>query len=91
MTSSPSPDSEQSEDVYCASPRAIAAATAAYHQRGGAPTPAAFSDALIALHGRSLSLDRSVCLRDVVEALREGSAGSWHGDYWADKLVEWFG
>lgn len=54
--------------VYCASPRAIAAATLAC----GSPVPApALADALIAAHDPMLGSDRSVCLRDVIEALEE--------------------
>lgn len=53
-------------DVYCASPKAIKAAALAY-----GPESNAFllADALIAAHHEKLGEERSVCLRDILEAL----------------------
>lgn len=71
------PQQEQTGDsVYCASAWAIEAATVAFCRREGFIVPVgALSDALIAAHHPDLGLDRSVCLRDVVEALRAAADG----------------
>jgi hypothetical protein len=56
--------------VYCASEPAIERAAVAYrHRSGGFAHSGGLADALIAAHHPSLGLDRSVCLRDVVQAL----------------------
>lgn len=52
--------------VYCASEKAIKAAAAAYPGNDAGR----LADALIACHDRALGLDRSVCLRDVVERMQ---------------------
>lgn len=74
-------------DVYCASPKAIKAASLAY-----GPTNNAYllADALIAAHHENLGLDRSVCLRDVVEWMRSRlePGGTW--DYVADVVEREF-
>jgi hypothetical protein len=65
-------DSER--PVYCASEAAIKAATLAYGFGGiTGRSHAPLADALIAAHHPNLGLDRSVCLRDVVEVLRSMS------------------
>lgn len=62
--------------VYCASEAAIKAATIGHQFRGGPARPGALADALIQAHHPRLGLDRSVCLRDVVDYLR-GLGHTW--------------
>jgi hypothetical protein len=64
--------------VYCGSPAAIKAATAAYMTEDGDDAEK-LTSAFIAMHHPSLGLDRSVCLRDVVEWLERGApvAAKW--------------
>lgn len=57
--------------VYCASERAIVAAAFEYHEESGEFADAnGLAAALVAAHKPELGLDRSVCLRDVIDALR---------------------
>jgi hypothetical protein len=57
--------------VYCASPSAIAAATAGYLKGARRlADPAGLTDALVAAHDPALGLERSVCLRDVYDEIR---------------------
>lgn len=71
-----------SESVYCASPRAIAAAVRAYPENNAG----GLADALVAVHHPTLGLDRSVCLRDILTALRRAE----HHDG-ADVIAREFG
>jgi hypothetical protein len=66
---------KERDGVYCGSPGAIRAAATAYP---GADS-AKLADALIASHHPVLGLDRSVCLRDIIEAL-DKEAGMGFGD-----------
>lgn len=55
--------------VYCASARAIIAATAAYQAATGEyADPSGLAAAFVAAHAATLGLDRSVCLRDLLAA-----------------------
>lgn len=90
------PSSQSAHPVYCASEEAIAAAALAH----GLPLdPDKLTDALIAAHHPDLGLDRSVCLRDVVEALRTGGEEHMYalecrgglGEAMADYLAAEFG
>jgi hypothetical protein len=75
-------DSEK--PVYCGSERSLEAAALAYPGNDAD----LLVDALIAAHDPALGLDRSVCLRDVVEARdRVHQNGHAWGDY-AAGLIE---
>lgn len=78
--------------AYCASPAAIRAAATAYPGNDPAvpAVPAGLADALRAAHSPALGLDRSVCLRDVVEALRDSMHWSEDNAY-ADFIAQKFG
>lgn len=57
------------EPVYCASEKAIIAATVAYALAAGVQADAkGLAAAMVAAHAVELGLDRSVCLRDLVDA-----------------------
>jgi hypothetical protein len=77
-------------EVYCASPKALKAAGEAFRESEAPTYSGALADGLIACHDPKLGLDRSVCLRDVVDALRNSM--DWiEDDAYADWVAERFG
>lgn len=72
----------QSGFVYCGSPAAIAAAVGGYLRGAGhLADTSGLTDALIAAHNPDLGLERSVCLRDVLEVLRGAGSPQYAGTY----------
>lgn len=77
--------------VYCASRKAIAAAVLAYNRTADvAPNAAGLSDALIAAHHPKLKLDRSICLRDLINAADDCtlSGSKQYAEGWRD-CIDW--
>lgn len=73
--------------VYCASELAIVAATVAYRNEAGEyADPKGLAAAMIAAHSKTLGLDRSVCLRDIVEAPERAPLVGKSKDNFADRL-----